>query len=77
MNYLPLLSLQLTHAYYSDGRCRDLVIEPAPQTRRLLGNYRCLLKDLPDGVRICPNCGRRAPDPIGAGDAIWVSAPAA
>jgi hypothetical protein len=52
MKYLPLLQLYLTHTYYADGRCPDFLVEPTPATRRLLDNYRCIAKALPDGMRV-------------------------
>lgn len=52
MRYLPLLALQLTHPYYSDGRCPDFELEPAPATQQLLKNHRCVLKARPDGLRV-------------------------
>lgn len=41
MKFLPLISLRLTHNYYSDGRCRDLAISPDSHTRRIFENHRC------------------------------------
>lgn len=52
MKYVPLLTLQLVHPYYADGRCRDFVVEPTPETQRLLGGYRCIVRPLADGLRI-------------------------
>jgi hypothetical protein len=52
MKFLPLIDLNLTHTYYTDGRCRDFRIEPTPETQQLLKNYRCVLKSLPHGFRI-------------------------
>ena len=52
MKYLPLLNVYLTHTYHADGRCPDFRIEPTSETQRLLDNYRCVLKPLPDGIRV-------------------------
>ena len=52
MKYLPLLNLYLTHTYYANGRCPDFGIEPTLHTRRLLNNYRCVLKQASNGIRI-------------------------
>ncbi len=52
MKYLPLIALHLTHPYYVDSRCPDFWIEPTLATQRLLDNYRCLLKSVPNGIRI-------------------------
>lgn len=52
MKFLPVFVLRVTHAYYADGRCPDFLIEPNPETERLLSNHRCVLKPLPDGIRV-------------------------
>jgi hypothetical protein len=52
MNYRALFSLRLKHWFYADNRCRDFQIEPTAHTLRLLKNYRCLLKPLPDGILV-------------------------
>jgi hypothetical protein len=52
MKYLPLFSLELLHEYYADRRCSDFEIEATPETERLLGNCRCVLKPLPNGMRV-------------------------
>jgi hypothetical protein len=52
MKYLPLLNVYLTHTYYADRRCPDFRIEPTAETQKLLDNYRCVLKPLPNGIRV-------------------------
>ena len=52
MKYLPVFTLRVTHSYYADGRCPDFSMEPNPGTEKLLKNHRCVLKSLPDGVRV-------------------------
>lgn len=52
MRYLPLFELCTRHAYYSDGRSPDFVIEPTSETSRLIKNTRCIIKALPDGLRV-------------------------
>jgi len=52
MKYLPLFTLYLNHAYYADRRCPDFLVEPIPETRRWLSNYRCIAKPLTNGVRV-------------------------
>jgi hypothetical protein len=52
MKFLPIFVLRVTHAYYTDNRCPDFLIEPNPETERLLSNHRCVLKPLPDGIRV-------------------------
>ena len=52
MRYLPLFDLRLQHAYYSDGRSPDFVIEPTPETTHLLSNYRSMTKPLANGLRV-------------------------
>ncbi len=52
MKYLPLLELHLLHPYYADQRCLDFAIEPTPATQQLINNQRCVLKLVPDGLRL-------------------------
>jgi hypothetical protein len=52
MKFLPLFTLNLNHAYYADGRCPDFVVEPTPETRRLLNIYRCIAKPHASGIRV-------------------------
>ncbi len=52
MKYLSLFSLEILHDYYADRRCSDFEIEPTPETQKLLGNCRCVLKPLPNGLRV-------------------------
>jgi hypothetical protein len=52
MKFLPLIDLLLTHSYYVDGRCPDFLIEPTPETQRLLKNHRCIMKSIPNGIRV-------------------------
>jgi hypothetical protein len=52
MKYMPLLHLLVNHDSYADGRCSDFEIVPTLETQRLLANYRCILKPLPNGIRV-------------------------
>lgn len=52
MKYAQLFTLELFHDYYADRRCGDFKIEPTPETQKLLANCRCVLKPLPNGVRV-------------------------
>lgn len=52
MRYLPCFQLRLAHEYYSNTRCQDFAVSAQPLTRRLLKNHRCILKELPDGIRL-------------------------
>ncbi len=52
MRFLPLFSVHLRHPYYANGRCTDFDIEPTLPTQRLLTNARCVLKAMPNGVRV-------------------------
>jgi hypothetical protein len=52
MRYLTLFNLEIVHAYYIDQRCPDFQIEPTPGTQKLLNDCRCILKPLPNGLRI-------------------------
>jgi hypothetical protein len=52
MKYLPLFSVEILHDYYADRRCSDFEIEATPETQKLLGNCRCVLKPLPNGFRV-------------------------
>jgi hypothetical protein len=57
MKYRAVFSLRLRHLFYADNRCRDFRIEPAVYTQRLLKNYRCVLKPLPDGILVLTAAG--------------------
>ncbi len=52
MKYRPLFHLSVRHSYYADERCRDFAIEPSPTTQKNLRNHRCILKQMPDGIRV-------------------------
>lgn len=52
MRYLTLFTLEILHGYYADGRCPDFLIEPAPDTRRLLKGHRCVQKPFRNGLRV-------------------------
>ena len=52
MKFLPFLDLQVKHNYYTDGQCSDFWVEPTGATQKLLENQRCVLKTMPNGVRI-------------------------
>lgn len=52
MKFITWIELRLKHSYYTDERCPDFEIEPTPETQKLLNNYRCVFKTLPDGMRI-------------------------
>ena len=52
MKFSSFFDLILTHSYYSDGRCLDFTIEPTTVTRKLLNNYRYILKTRPDRVQV-------------------------
>lgn len=52
MKFLPIFTLRATHSYYTDGRCPDFLMEANLATEKLLRNHHCVLKSLPDGVRV-------------------------
>lgn len=52
MRFLPVFTLRVTYSYYADGRCSDFSIEPDSATETLLKNHHCILKSLPDGIRV-------------------------
>lgn len=52
MRHAAIVEVLLRHAFYADGRCADLAIEPSADTARLLGNHRCLARSSPDGIRV-------------------------
>lgn len=52
MEFLPIFTLRATHSYYTDGRCPDFLMEANLATEKLLRNHHCVLKSLPDGVRV-------------------------
>lgn len=52
MRYLPLLSLNVHHAGYEGGLCSDVVLEPLPDTQRMLARQRLLLRLRPTGLEL-------------------------
>lgn len=52
MKFFPIFAVRVTHSYYVDGRCPDFLIVPNLETERLLRNHRCVVKSLPDGIRV-------------------------
>jgi hypothetical protein len=52
MKYRPLFTMSLTHTYYTDRRCPDFMVEPTPETRRRLNNYRCIAKPFANGFQV-------------------------
>lgn len=52
MKYLPIFTLEIFHNYYADRRCSDFEIEPTPATQKLLADCRCVIKSLPNGLRV-------------------------
>lgn len=52
MKHVSLIELSLRHAYYTDGRCADLLIVPSEETTQLLRNHRCVWGVTNDAVRI-------------------------
>ena len=52
MKFLPIFTLRVTHDYYTDGRCPDFIIQPDKQTARIISKHRCVVKSLPDGIRL-------------------------
>ena len=57
MKYLPFWDFNLSHTYYSDGRCPDFRIEPKADTVRLIRNHRFVLRPSPNGVRVLVSVG--------------------
>ena len=50
MRYLPLITLEIAHPYYVDGRCPDFHIAPTPETLKMLSGLRCVLKSFSHGI---------------------------
>jgi len=48
----PLLDLRVTHPFYADLRCGDLVIEPSAATAALMRRLRLTCKTFPDHVSL-------------------------
>jgi hypothetical protein len=57
----PLLDLRITHPFYADLRCGDLMIEPSTATAALMRRLRLTCKAFPDHVslyaELTPNGG--------------------
>ncbi|HAB17053.1 MAG TPA: hypothetical protein PLX89_20095 [Verrucomicrobiota bacterium] len=52
MKFRTLFTLRVRHEYYPDAICPDFRIEAASSTQSALQNHRCILKPLPDGIRV-------------------------
>jgi len=52
MRFQPLLTLEISHSYYIDGRCPDFEIIPYPCTQQWLRNQRGVMRVLPDRVTL-------------------------
>lgn len=50
MRYARLFGISIAHSYYVDGVCPDFLVDPAPDTCRLLKNHRCLARRRTDGT---------------------------
>jgi hypothetical protein len=50
--YLPLLSVEAGHGYFSDGACRDLELQPTAASAARLAHCGCLLRPLPGGLAV-------------------------
>nr|VFJ43028.1 MAG: hypothetical protein BECKDK2373B_GA0170837_100411 [Candidatus Kentron sp. DK] len=57
--FFTLFDVRLTHSYYADGRCPDFVVEPVPDTQRLLERYRCMSRNDEDGIRVLARLDER------------------
>jgi hypothetical protein len=57
MKYRAVFTLHMKHLFYADNRCRSFQFEPTIPTQRLLKNYRCILKMLPDGILVLTAAG--------------------
>src|SRR5512144_1868412 len=52
MRAAPLLDLRVTHPFYADLRCGDLMIEPSDATEALMRRLRLTCKTFPDHVSL-------------------------
>lgn len=52
MKHAPILEIFLSHAFYTDGRCPDLALDPSAATEATLRNHRCLVRSGPGGARV-------------------------
>lgn len=48
--YVPLVTIECLHEYFSDRRCRGLSIRPTAQCQQLLERYRCLYRATESGI---------------------------
>lgn len=53
--YEVFFQVVVMHNYYDNGRCKDLVIEPTPETRSKLRGYNILYKPQKDGFMLALN----------------------
>lgn len=64
MKYSALLEVVLSHSFYSDTLCPDLVVAPSPETARLLRGHRCLWSAVPSGLRVMTAQGDSSDRPL-------------
>lgn len=50
--YTSILKLEISHPYYTDGRCRELLLTPFPETESLIKGHRLHVKDRPAGLEV-------------------------
>jgi len=52
ITYIPLFSINLSHAYYSDGICRDLIVKPTPACADVMKRLGLLFRQIKTGFSV-------------------------
>jgi hypothetical protein len=68
----PLLDLRVTHPFYADLRCGDLVIEPSAATEALMRRLRLTCKTFPDLRSRRPTGWGLLAAAVAVGAALWL-----
>lgn len=50
--YLPLFRVDVGHAYFTDGACRPVELQPSAASAERLAHCGCLLRPLPGGLAV-------------------------
>ena len=59
--YMPLLTLNISHSYYEDSCCMDFIIEPTPECEKVLKGHRLSIKKSIGGIQVIAATEGNAP----------------
>ncbi len=56
--YDILFSVRFSHSYYSDGKCKDLIVRPDRDTEILIRKCGFVFRETPDGIVVLTECNK-------------------